>query len=238
VRRSASRLVALLAISIAGCRLFVDLDGITGGAAPADASTEDAPRDVIDVDVPDVFEAASDVTDAGSEDGEAEASPPPCATPTALFGSDTLLGKTSDGTPDKSIDAVGFKVPADAVARCGWFYVDALLDASGPVDLELGVYTNSVVADAPDTLIAKTKMTNVVPGWNHAALDTPVVLTAGADLWLAYHPSMGTMGTQVSRSCGLRLFEHVDTIDTSMPAKFTTNATFTDTCTTTAYLGP
>jgi hypothetical protein len=225
-------------IGIAGCRLFVDLDGLTGG--PDHDAAPEAQHDVVDTtDATDVA-TGSDATDAGDGDGlgfDSSDAPTPCTLAIPLLGSDVIAGKGSDGTPNGATDATGFTAAKAGVAQCAWFWVENIQDASGGMDVSFGVYTNGA-GDSPDTLIAKATLKSVVPGWNKAPLDVPVTLSAGEDLWIGITPSTGAVGERVSGTCGPRLYEHADSTDPTLPTKFKVDATFTDTCSMTAYIGP
>src|SRR5207248_2109903 len=143
---------------------------------------------------------------------DGDASSGPCSSATVLVGTDVVFGKSADST-SQAIDAVGFTVAGAAVARCAWIYVSGVVDASAmTTTIALGVYTNSA-GDAPSSLLAHATVVGVVPGWNHAQLDVPLSLTASEDLWLAYSSSAGQIETEVSTTCGPRLYQHTDGAD-------------------------
>lgn len=210
-----ARIVVLIApVLVGACALTTNLGDLGG----ADGSSD----------------AASDV--ASSDGGGGEASNDAgvsCTDNTVLIGSSDIGSMIQDYVAATGLDVFRMFAQSAGVARCAWIYVDA----PNPAVTVVYVATYSLDdAGAPSKLLATAKIDNPIPGWNTAALDTPITLASSESLWVGPLSPAGDLHVRDTESgCGFPMQEDIPLA--VPPSTFSSKKTY-PTCAMGLFLAP
>lgn len=194
VWRANSAVVLAIIGVVSACSVVTDLGGLSdrpdasvtdaavNDASATDATGTDAVADVIDAATVDVIQG-----DGGTCSGQ------------ALVGYPTTDFTSLDTVALSTADAYGYLATSNGTARCAWVYLE-LFDGGAGAQVQLAVYTHDGVS-APKTRMAVATIPSPKTGWNAAALDKAVPITAGETWWIGVLDTGAPVGDRAKNPC-------------------------------------